>query len=97
MMFSSIASQGGFPQITLAVGLPMLLLVFGGRQTEISTSTGTAQTRVELWREWLTTWRENMLFGKGMSLAKEEDALKRRPDQELKHLAHTVDNVPLFW
>ena len=71
-----------------AVGLPLLLIVFAGRQTEISTKTGTAQTRVELWREWLTTWRENMLFGKGMSLPKEEDLANQRPDQQRQHLAH---------
>ena len=43
-------------------------------------ATGTAQTRVELWREWLTTFRENMLTGKGMSLPKEEDMLVKRYD-----------------
>lgn len=71
-----------------AIGLPVLLLLFAGRQTEISTSTGTAQTRVELWREWLTTFRENPLFGKGMSLPKEEELLTRRPDEERRHVAH---------
>ncbi|MBI1829870.1 MAG: O-antigen ligase family protein [Planctomycetes bacterium] len=73
-----------------AVGLPALLFLFAGRQTEISTSTGTAQTRVELWREWLTTWRENMLFGKGMNLPKDEvpDPLKYKTDEERQHAAH---------
>jgi O-antigen ligase len=71
-----------------SIGLPLLLIVFAGRQTEISTSTGTAQTRVELWREWLTTFRENMLFGKGMSLPKEEEMLNHRPDEQRRHLAH---------
>jgi hypothetical protein len=70
------------------IGLPMLLFLFGGRQTEISTATGTAQTRVELWREWLTTWRENMLFGKGMTLPKDEDVVNSRPDQQRLHVAH---------
>ena len=69
-------------------GLPFLLVLFGGRQTEISTSTGTARTRVELWREWLTTFRENPIFGKGMTLAKEEEVKARRPDEELRHAAH---------
>jgi O-antigen ligase len=71
-----------------SIGLPLLLIVFAGRQTEISTSTGTAQTRVELWREWLTTFRENMLFGKGMSLPKEKEMLNQRPDEQRRHLAH---------
>jgi O-antigen ligase len=71
-----------------AVGLPVLLILFAGRQTEISTSTGTAQTRVELWREWLTTWKENMLFGKGMNLPKEDEEAKRKPWDRNKHVAH---------
>jgi O-antigen ligase len=71
-----------------AIGLPLLLVVFAGRQTEISTTTGTAQTRVELWREWLTTFRENMLFGKGMSLPKEEEMVNNRPDLQRRHVAH---------
>jgi hypothetical protein len=70
------------------VGAPMLLFAFGGRQTQISTSEGTAQTRVELWRDWLMTFRENPLVGKGMSLPKEGELENRRSDQELKHLAH---------
>jgi hypothetical protein len=36
----------------------------------------------------MMTFRENPVVGKGMSMAKEEDVKHRRPDQELKHLAH---------
>ena len=32
--------------------------------------------------------REHPIVGKGMSMPKEEDVKNRRPDQELKHLAH---------
>lgn len=71
-----------------AVVLPAFLFLFAGRQTDISTSTGTAQSRVELWRDWLTTFRENMLFGQGMSLAKDEDLERRRPDEAPIHEAH---------
>jgi putative inorganic carbon (hco3(-)) transporter len=70
------------------VGAPLLLVLFAGRQTELSTSSGTGLSRVELWREWLTTFKENPLFGKGMSLPKDEEVKNRRSDQELKHLAH---------
>jgi hypothetical protein len=70
------------------VVVPLLLFLFAGRQTDISTSTGTAQTRVEVWREWLTTFRDNALFGQGMSLPKEEEMERRRPDEERRHLAH---------
>lgn len=71
-----------------AIGLPVLLILFGGRQTEISTSTGTAQTRVSLWRDWMTVFRENAIFGKGMSLMKEDQMKNRRSDEEKRHLAH---------
>jgi len=70
------------------VGAPLLFFAFGGRQTQISTSEGTGLSRVELWRDWLMTFRENPIIGKGMSMPKEEDVKNRRPDQELKHLAH---------
>jgi O-antigen ligase len=70
------------------VGLPLLLILFAGRQTELSTKSGTAQTRVELWRDWMMTFRENPIFGAGMSLPKEDDLKNRRPDEEKHHLAH---------
>ncbi len=73
-----------------AIGLPLLLMLFAGRQTDISTSTGTARTRVELWRDWFMVFRENPLFGKGMSLPKEEDVKNRRTDVERPHLAHNT-------
>jgi len=72
-----------------SIGLPVLLILFAGRQTEISTQTGTARTRVELWRDWMQTFRDNMIVGQGITLAKEEDALKkRRSDEAMQHLAH---------
>lgn len=71
-----------------ATGLPVLLLLFAGRQTDISTKAGTAQTRIELWRDWMQTFRENMLLGNGMSLAKEDTLKSKRPDEKGRHLAH---------
>lgn len=71
-----------------AVAAPLLFLLFAGRQTDISTSTGTAQTRIELWRDWLMTFRENILFGQGMTLAKDEELEPRRPGEEAVHEAH---------
>jgi len=50
-----------------ALGLPVLLLLFAGRQTDISASGGTGQTRVQIWSEWLTRFRENPLVGEGMT------------------------------
>jgi O-antigen ligase len=71
-----------------AVGLPIMLVVFAGRQTELSTTANTAQTRVELWRDWFMVFRENVVFGKGMSVPKEEEVKKRRSDEGKQHLAH---------
>ncbi len=70
------------------VAFPLLFFVFAGRQTEISTSTGTAQTRFELWRDWLMTFRDNALFGQGMMLPKEEGLEPLRPDVESVLVAH---------
>ncbi|MBI2805107.1 MAG: O-antigen ligase family protein [Planctomycetes bacterium] len=71
-----------------AIGLPVLFILFAGRQTELSTGTNTASTRVGLWREWLTVFKENPAFGTGMTLRPEEDPQTKRPDLGKKHLAH---------
>lgn len=71
-----------------AVGAPLLLVLFAGRQTEISTRTGTAQSRIELWRDWLTTFKDNMMLGNGMEMLKEEELTSRRPDEVKRHVAH---------
>lgn len=71
-----------------AVGLPILLVLFAGRQTEISTTANTAQTRVELWRDWFMVFRENVVFGKGMTVPKEDEVKNRRSDEAKQHLAH---------
>ncbi len=71
-----------------ALGLPVLLVLFAGRQTEISTGSGTAMSRVELWREWLTTFKESPLYGNGMTLRPEDDGQPRRPDVGKKLVAH---------
>lgn len=70
------------------IGAPVLLFVFAGRQTEISTGSSTALSRVELWREWLTTFKESPVFGNGMTLRPEDDGQPRRPDVEKKLVAH---------
>src|SRR5262249_45050570 len=45
--------------------LPVLLTVFGGRMTEISTSANTGQSRVGLWVEGVAMLKESPLFGIG--------------------------------
>ncbi len=72
------------------LALPILFVLFRGRQTEISTSAGTGKARVELWREWITTFVENPIFGKGAPMPKEDDQKKKKKNsfEPTKHLAH---------
>jgi O-antigen ligase len=46
-------------------GLPLLLVLFSGRQTTLSTAEGTGQDRIQLWAEGLGLFREAPLFGIG--------------------------------
>jgi hypothetical protein len=55
-----------------AVGLPLLLLVFGGRQTELSTSEDTGQQRIKIWRDGQMLFRSAPVFGIGMDVYAEE-------------------------
>jgi hypothetical protein len=50
-----------------AVGLPLLLMLFAGRQTTFDASTGTGQSRVRIWSDWLDRFRASPLVGDGMS------------------------------
>jgi O-antigen ligase len=58
--------------LLLACVIPMLLLV-GGRQTEISTNTNTAQTRFGTWSDWLLDFRYNPIIGVGPRLGPRAD------------------------
>ncbi len=58
--------------------LPLLLLVFAGRQTSISTTEGTAQERIQIWSDGLVLFREAPLFGIGVD----------EYDQQVGHVAH---------
>jgi hypothetical protein len=49
------------------LGLPVLLIAFGGRQTELSTGTGTGQERIQIWSDGLLMFRDAPLFGVGMN------------------------------
>lgn len=69
-------------------GLPVLFLLFGGRQTEISATTGTASGRIELWRDWLVCFRDNPLTGNGMSIPKEADVGSLSAFLDMKQVAH---------
>ncbi len=47
------------------VVVPLMAMLFGGRQTQISTGAGTAQDRIRLWNEGLMLLRSYPLFGIG--------------------------------
>lgn len=48
-----------------AVGLPVLLLLFAGRQTELGTTEGSGQQRIQLWSAGLAALRESPVVGIG--------------------------------
>ncbi len=50
------------------MGLPLVLVVFGGRMTRIDVEGGTGQHRVQLWRESLALLRHYPLLGVGQGL-----------------------------
>ncbi len=49
----------------IAIALPLMFILFRGRQTSLSTSEGTAQQRVQIWQEGLQQLRNAPLFGIG--------------------------------
>jgi O-antigen ligase len=51
-----------------AVLLPLMFVLFAGRQTDLSTSSGTGQQRVQLWAMSLAVLRQMPLFGVGSGL-----------------------------
>jgi hypothetical protein len=52
--------------------LPLILLLFAGRQTDLSTSSGTGQQRIQLWAMSLAICRRMPLFGLGSGLLPDE-------------------------
>jgi len=54
-----------------AFGLPVLLVLFGGRQTDLSTNVGTGQSRIQLWSDWFTEFKSAPLFGVGIPAPKD--------------------------
>lgn len=61
--------------LPLALVLPVLLVVFGGRATTIDVGEDTAQGRVQLWRASLQVFRASPLFGTGYHRLPEEIGL----------------------
>lgn len=70
------------------IGGPAALFAFGGRQTDISASEGTAKTRIQLWSDWLQEFRNSPIVGNGLNLPKEEESMRVKGESDLSHLAH---------
>ena len=51
----------------LAIGLPVMLALFGGRSTEISVDGGTGQQRVQIWDAGIEALKTTPVFGIGMN------------------------------
>jgi putative inorganic carbon (hco3(-)) transporter len=88
---AAVGTRYGRQRATLlaAIGLPLLLLLFAGRQTTFDTSAGTGQSRVRIWSDWLDRFRGNPLVGEGMSF---ED-LDPAQLAQLKALGRGEDHV----
>lgn len=91
----SVAQFGWKKSLALgAIGLPVLLVLFAGRQTSISIGETTGQTRVQLWSDWLDTFRGSPLLGEGMTYKTQEAApATSQPGEQrllygIQHLAH---------
>jgi hypothetical protein len=68
----AVALSGSAPRklpiqgiLFVACVIPLILLAAGGRQTEFSANTNTAQTRFGNWSDWLTQFRYSPFFGVG--------------------------------
>jgi O-antigen ligase len=73
-----------------AVGLPLVLVLIGGRQADMSAQSGTGQSRVQIWSDWMMDFRQHPLFGRGMELVPEGTSLQERRliDGEFPRVAH---------
>jgi O-antigen ligase len=71
-----------------ALGLPVLFLAFAGRQTSISATSGTGQSRVQVWSDWLYDFRHAPLFGKGMELREERPENAELLGEDVRLAAH---------
>jgi putative inorganic carbon (hco3(-)) transporter len=71
-----------------ALGLPVLFLAFAGRQTSISATSGTGQSRVQVWSDWLYDFKHAPFFGKGLELKEERPENPDPAGQDVKLAAH---------
>jgi len=53
--------------VLIAIVLPMLLVLFSGRQTSLNTSEGTSQERIQMWSSCFQMLRESPIWGVGVN------------------------------
>jgi hypothetical protein len=84
----ALARFGGKRTGWLAVlAFPVFFAFFAGRQTSLSATQGTAQSRVQHWSEWLGEFQAHPLFGKGITATDpNQDASEKSGEARL--LAH---------
>lgn len=91
LAFWAIFRFGGKRALVLMLlGIPLLLVVFAGRQTNLSANAGSAQTRIGLWSDWFQEFRANPLFGKGPECAPVATGLAKDAFAHKEHLAHNA-------
>lgn len=75
--------------VLAALALPVIVLFFAGRQTDLSTLRGTGQTRIQIWSDWLTEFRASPLFGHGMALEEDPAQISELAAwRDNRHVAH---------
>jgi hypothetical protein len=75
-----------------AIGLPLLLLMFAGRQTSMDATTSTGQTRVQLWSDWMDRFRSSPLIGVGVDMRDIDPAIAKDGRAVVAIMGHAAHN-----
>lgn len=67
------------------VVLPAMFILFQGRQTELSSSEDTAVTRIQLWSEGFTFFKQAPIFGNGLDEFQEQQGVEFVPHNTYLH------------
>jgi hypothetical protein len=78
--------------LVAAVGLPLLLLLFAGRQTTLDASKGTGQTRIQIWSDWLDKFKGEPLLGAGVAMHDIDPALAKDGHKVVAKIGHAAHN-----
>src|SRR5207245_1584415 len=78
--------------LVAAVGLPLLLVLFAGRQTDLNTGSGTGQTRIQIWSDWLDKFKGDPLLGVGVDVRDVDSALAKDGHKVVARMGHAAHN-----